>query len=54
LGAGVSRLSGCCAALIANSEVAGGFIGILTTDGTDFHGFKKPPERFKIVSITLS
>jgi hypothetical protein len=37
-----------------NSEVAGGFIGILTTDGTDFHGFKNTPNRFENVSITLS
>jgi hypothetical protein len=37
-----------------NSEVAGVFIGILTTDGTDFHGFKNTPNRFENVSITLS
>jgi hypothetical protein len=32
-------------ALNPNSEVAGGFIGILTTVGTDFHGFKNTPNR---------
>jgi hypothetical protein len=37
-----------------NSEVAGVFIGILTTDGTDFHGFKNTTNRFENVSITLT
>jgi len=34
-------------ALNPNSEVAGGFNGILTTDYTDFHGFKNTPNRFE-------
>jgi hypothetical protein len=49
----LDRLPKVCA-FIPNSEVAGGFIGILTTDGTDFHGFKNTTNRFENVSITLS
>ena len=49
--------SACVAAtgvFIPKAEIAGGFIGILTTDGTDFHGIKDTPNRFENVSITLS
>jgi hypothetical protein len=32
---------------LANQPELWGFIGILTTDGTDFHGFKNTPNRFE-------
>jgi hypothetical protein len=49
----LDRLPKVCA-FIPNSEVAGGFLGILTTDDTDFHGYKDTPNRFENVSITRS
>jgi hypothetical protein len=41
-----SQLSRAARKIYADSEVVEGFMGILTTDGTERHGFTDTPNRF--------